>query len=256
MRYLILLISIFQSLPVMASGGEGHGFLWLDHVPGLHGAPNHVVTAILISAILIVTTAIARAQLAKHRKNADGGLIPERKLTFRNFFEIAAENLYKLTENVIGEHEAPHYFPVVATLFVFIFVSNLFGLIPGFLPPTDNLNTTLALGAFVFLYYNFVGLRVHGAAYLKHFLGPILWLAPLLFVIEVVSHVFRPISLALRLRGNIMGDHVVLTIFSDLVPLVVPVIFYGLGLFVAFVQAFVFCLLTMVYISLSTAHDH
>ena len=77
-----------------------------------------------------------------------------------------------------------------------------------------------------------------------------------MLIIELASHVFRPISLALRLRGNIMGDHVVLGVFSDLVPLVLPVIFYGLGLFVAFVQAFVFCLMTMVYISLSTAHDH
>ena len=92
--------------------------------------------------------------------------------------------------------------------------------------------------------------------YLKHFLGPVLWLAPLLLVIEIATHVFRPISLALRLRGNIMGDHVVLGVFSNLVPYLLPVIFYGLGVFVAFVQAFVFCLMTMVYISLSTAHDH
>ncbi len=101
-----------------------------------------------------------------------------------------------------------------------------------------------------------MGLKVNGLAYLKHFLGPVLWLGPLMLIIEIASHVFRPLSLALRLRGNIMGDHVVLSIFSDLVPLVVPMIFYGLGIFVAFVQAFVFCLMTMVYISLSTAHDH
>jgi F-type H+-transporting ATPase subunit a len=118
------------------------------------------------------------------------------------------------------------------------------------------MNTTLALGIFVFLYYNYVGLRANGIGYLKHFLGPMLWLAPLMLIIELASHIFRPLSLALRLRGNIMGDHVVLSVFSGLVPYLLPVIFYGIGVFVAFIQAFVFVLMTMVYISLSTAHDH
>jgi F-type H+-transporting ATPase subunit a len=145
---------------------------------------------------------------------------------------------------------------VIGTLFVFIFASNLLGLIPVFQPATDNMNTTLALGLFVFLYYNYAGFKAHGAAYLKHFLGPVLWLAPLMLVIELASHLFRPLSLALRLRGNILGDHIVLGVFSGLVPYLLPVIFYGLGVFVAFMQAFVFCLMTMVYISLSTSHDH
>jgi F-type H+-transporting ATPase subunit a len=201
-------------------------------------------------------TWVARVQLLRVMQVEDGGLIPESKLTFRNFFEIIAENLYKLTEMVMGEHDAAYYFPAIGTMFLFIFTSNLVGLIPGFLPPTDNLNTTLALGIFVFVYYNYIGLKTHGIAYLKHFLGPLLWLAPLMLVIEIASHVFRPISLAFRLRGNIMGDHVVLHVFSDLVPVLLPVVFYGLGVFVAFIQAFVFCLMTMVYISLSTAHDH
>jgi F-type H+-transporting ATPase subunit a len=167
-----------------------------------------------------------------------------------------AEKLYGLTESVIGHHDAPLYFPVIGSLFVFIFTCNLIGLIPGLLPPTDNMNTTLALGIFVFLYYNYVGLRANGIGYLKHFLGPMLWLAPLMLIIELASHIFRPLSLALRLRGNIMGDHVVLSVFSGLVPYLLPVIFYGIGVFVAFIQAFVFVLMTMVYISLSTAHDH
>lgn len=235
---------------------ESHGFNWLHYVPVLGEYPNHVAMALIVSAILVVTTAIARTQLKSAMAGPDRALVPDSKLTFRNFFEIIAESLYKLTEMIIGHHDAPVYFPVIGTLFVFIFTSNIVGLIPGFLPPTDNLNTTLALGAFVFVYYNFAGLKAHGLAYLKHFLGPILWLAPLMVVIEVASHIFRPLSLALRLRGNIMGDHVVLGVFSSLVPYLLPVIFYGLGVFVAFIQAFVFCLMTMVYISLSTAHDH
>ena len=224
--------------------------------PALEHVANHVVMAVIVSVALMGATLVAGVQLKRAMASADGALIPASRWTFRNFFEVIAESLYKLTESVLGHHDAPHYFPIVGSLFLFIFVSNLIGLVPGFLPPTDNLNTTLALGAFVFIYYNYVGLRVNGLAYLKHFLGPVLWLAPLMLVIEIASHVFRPLSLALRLRGNIMGDHVVLGVFSDLVPLVLPVVFYGLGIFVAFVQAFVFCLMTMVYISMSTAHDH
>lgn len=230
-------------------------FTWLSFI-GLEHYPNHVIMAVFVAVTLVLTTLVARAQLNAVMRTADGGLVPDSKLTYRNFFEIMAEKLYGLTESVIGHHDAPIYFPVIGTLFIFIFFSNLLGLIPGVLPPTDNLNTTLALGLFVFLYYNFAGLKANGLSYLKHFFGPILWLAPLMLIIELASHIFRPLSLALRLRGNIMGDHVVLHVFSGLVPLILPVIFYGLGVFVAFIQAFVFCLMTMVYISLSTAHDH
>jgi F-type H+-transporting ATPase subunit a len=235
---------------------ENQHFTWLSLIPGLDHLPNHVVMASFLAMCLIVLTAVARTRLVHVMRGPDGGVVPEPKLTLRNFFEIIAESLYKLTQNVIGEHEAPVYFPLVGSLFLFIFASNIIGLIPGLLPPTDNLNTTLALGIFVFVYYNFEGLKAHGIGYLKHFLGPVLWLSPLLLVIEFASHIFRPISLALRLRGNIMGDHIVLGVFSELVPWLLPVVFYGLGVFVAFVQAFVFCLMTMVYISLSIAHDH
>src|SRR4051812_47782302 len=235
---------------------EGHGFNWLSLIPGLNQLPLHVATTLVVSAVLLVTTFIARGQLVREMRSSHGGLVPDETMTYKNFFEMIAEALYKLTENVIGHHDAPIYFPVVGSLFVFILTANLVGLIPGLLPPTDNLNTTLALGTFVFFYYNIVGIKHHGLGYLKHFMGPVVWLAPLFVIIEVFSHVFRPISLAFRLRGNIMGDHVVMGVFSSLVPYLVPVIFYGLGVFVAFIQAFVFCLMTMVYISLASSHDH
>jgi F-type H+-transporting ATPase subunit a len=236
---------------------EGHGFQWISHLPVLGHWPNHVAMSIILVALVLAASLVARVQLKSAMGTADGAIIPEPKLTYRNFFEIIAESLYKLTESVIGHHEAPTYFPVIGSLFVFIFVSNLVGLIPGFLPPTDNFNTTLAVGAFVFLYYNYAGIRANGFVnHMKHFLGPVWWLAWLILPIELVSHLFRPLSLALRLRGNIMGDHVVLGVFNNLVgPYFIPVIFYGLGFFVAFVQAFVFCLMTMVYISLSIAHE-
>lgn len=232
-----------------------HSFTWLSLIPGLAHYPSHVVMAVFVATALVLITFIARAQLVARMKTADQGVIPEAKMTFRNFFEIAAEMLYKMTESVIGEHDAPKYFPVIGSIFIFIFVSNLLGLIPGFPASTSDLNTTLALGTFVFVYYNLMGLKEGGLSYIKHFFGPVMWLAPLMLVIEIASHIFRPLSLALRLRGNINGDHVVLGVFNDLTPYFVPTIFYGLGLFVCFVQAFVFSLMTMVYVSLATAHD-
>lgn len=234
---------------------EQHHFSFLDLV-GVPHEYNHVAMAAIVSGGILATTLVARMQLTRAMKTPNGALVPDSKLTYRNFFEIVAEGLYQLTESVMGAHDAPRFYPVMGTLFVFIFVSNIIGLIPGLLPPTSDLNTTLALGLFVFLYYNYAGLRANGLAYLKHFWGPVFWLGPLMLVIEIASHIFRPLSLALRLRGNIDGDHVILGVFSNLVPYGIPVIFYGLGVFVAFIQAFVFCLMTMVYISLSTAHDH
>lgn len=232
-----------------------HSFTWLSLIPGLSHYPQAVVMAIFVSTALVLVTLLARMQLMARLKTADQGVIPEAKMTFRNFFEIVAEMLYKMTESVIGEHDAPKYFPVIGSIFIFIFVSNLMGLIPGFPASTGDLNTTLALGTFVFLYYNAMGLKEGGLGYIKHFFGPVMWLAPLMLVIEIASHIFRPLSLALRLRGNINGDHVVLGVFNDLTPYFIPTIFYGLGLFVCFVQAFVFSLMTMVYVSLATAHD-
>lgn len=232
-----------------------HSFTWLSLIPGLAHYSQPVVMAIFVATALVLVTFLARIQLMARMKTADQGVIPEAKMTFRNFFEIVAEMLYKMTESVIGEHDAPKYFPVIGSIFIFIFVSNLMGLIPGFPASTSDLNTTLALGAFVFIYYNLMGLKEGGLGYIKHFFGPVMWLAPLMLVIEIASHIFRPLSLALRLRGNINGDHVVLGVFNDLTPYFIPTIFYGLGLFVCFVQAFVFSLMTMVYVSLATAHD-
>ena len=151
-------------------------------------------------------------------------------------------------------------FPFIATLFLFIFFSNIIGLVPGFLPPTEYLTTTFALGILTFIYYNYKGCREVGTLnYLKHFAGPMFLLAPLVFPIEILSNLIRPVSLALRLRGNMYGDHIVLSVFTELSPggLIIPIIFLFMGLLVSFIQAYVFTSLTMVYISLATAHhDH
>jgi len=236
-------------------GGGNHGFLWLDQIPGYNPEFNHVYMAGGVAVLLLAGLLVARIQLNAAFRAGDEGLIPEPKLTIRTFFELVSEKLFDLCEQVMGRENAIEFFPLIGSLFLFILVSNLFGLIPGLLPSTEALNTTLGIGLFVFVYYNYVGLKKNGLAYLKHFLGPVIWLSPLMLIIELVSHVVRPISLGIRLRANIFGDHQVLQVFNTNFPYFVPIVFYGMGLFVAFIQSLVFCLMTMVYISLSAAHD-
>jgi F-type H+-transporting ATPase subunit a len=238
------------------------------HFSYYHLLPNgeqlaHVYGAIAVSAVVLGGSLIAARKLKHAALGPERGLVPDSKLTYKNFFEIIAERLYAFVESTMGHHDAQKFFPFIGSLFLFVFISNLSGSIPGFAPPTDNLNTTLALGLTTFLYYNWVGLKSNGPGYLKHFLGPLLPLAPLMFVIELISHCVRPFSLGLRLRGNIAGDHLVLGTFTDLTVAGAPagafgilIPFMALGLFVAFIQAFVFSLLAMIYISLASEHDH
>lgn len=247
---LIAAVFLFAHTPAFASGG----FTWLGGLSHNLHLPEHTVTLVLTSLIVLLLGFIYRLKV-KATKNPT---IPDKGNTFRNFFEAIGEFIYNLTINIMGEKEAKRYFPMVVMIFSFIFINNTIGLIPGFLPPTDNLNTTLALGVFVFIYYNIEGIKAQGlVGHIKHFMGPVWYLAILIFPLELISHSVRPISLGLRLKGNMEGDHLVLSIFSGLVPYLVPIPFYIIGLFVCFMQAFVFTLLTMVYISLATEHhDH
>jgi F-type H+-transporting ATPase subunit a len=210
-----------------------------------------VATTILVAVFLIVLGRVALRRLA----TAGEPLIPDGRVSARDFFEMVTRFVADFAEGMIG-HEGKQYVPFLASLFVFILFSNLIGLVPGFTPPTDSFNTTFALGLVSFVAYNYYGFREQGAAYLKHFLGPVLWLAPLMLVIELFSHVFRPVSLAVRLFGNMFADHVVLGIFTDLTKIGIPVAFYMLGLVVCVIQAFVFTILSLVYIALAVSHDH
>ncbi len=227
-----------------------HDFSWLGLISEKINHENiHVFTAGLVVLFLIIATLLARPRLKKIEER----LVPEAKTSLPNIFEVAVENILGLMEGIIG-HEAKQYFPLIGTIFIYIFLCNAVALIPGFVPPTDNINTNLAISLTVFVYYNYVGIRKQGFKnYLKHFLGPIIWLGPLMLVIELIGHLVRPVSLALRLFGNITGDHLVLGIFSTLTPILVPVIFLALGLFVSFIQAFVFSLLSTIYIGLAVA---
>lgn len=248
-RTFLLILTLLVPTLAMASG-----YTFISHLEHEFHVHQHIITFALVGFLFIMVGTIYRAKLAGI-KNAT---IPDRGITFRNVFEALGQFIYNLARNIMGEEEAKRYFTVIMLLFTFVFANNLIGLIPGFLPPTDNFNTTLALGIFVFLYYNFQGIRAQGfVGHIKHFMGPVWYLAVLIFPIEIISHTVRPLSLGLRLKGNMEGDHLVLSIFSGLIPYIVPIPFYVIGLFVCFMQAFVFTLLTMVYISLATAHhDH
>jgi len=155
----------------------------------------------------------------------------------------------------MGEHNAQRYLSLIGTLAFFIFFSNVLGLIPGFAPPTATLKTNLAIAGFVFVMTHVLGVREHGIKYFKHFLGPVLWLSPLMLAIELISHIARPVSLSLRLMGNILADHKVVFSFFTLVPILVPVPFLLLGVLVCVIQTLVFVILTMVYISMAVAHE-
>jgi F-type H+-transporting ATPase subunit a len=257
------IIAFLGSLTSSAFASEG--FTWLSKFAQATGIEEafhqkqiehfeHVLTFILVGVILLVAGVVYRKKTA----NLEAAAVPERGITFRNIAEMYGSFIMTQCRAVLGEKEGPKYFPFVATIFILIFLSNAIGLIPGFLPPTESINTTLALGVFSFLYFNIKGCKEAGTLnYLKHFAGPLWYMAVLIFPIEIISVCIRPISLALRLYGNMYGDHTVLGTFSNLAPLGVPVVFMLLGLLVSFIQAYVFIMLSMVYVSLATAHqDH
>ena len=177
----------------------------------------------------------------------------EKPKTGQHILELLIEGINKFQGDIIG-HDGHKYISVCGTFFVMILLSNLMAFVPGFMPPTGHIIVTISFGLCAFFAYNAIGLYKQGAGYIKHFFGPMAALAILFFPIEIVSHISRPMSLGIRLFGNIFGDHMVGTIFTSLVPIVIPVPFILLGLFVSFMQAFVFALLSMIYIAGAVEH--
>ena len=217
-----------------------------------HFQIDHVMGALLVVLFLFFG---ATRYAAAVGGAGDAGLVPPPRFGLRNLFEMLSDTIFGLMVSVMGEKEAKRYLPLVGSLFLFILFSNLLSLIPGFLPPTDTLKTNLALSLMVFLLTHIFGVRAHGVAYFKHFLGPLWWLAPLMLPIEIISHIARPVSLAMRLLGNIAADHAVVLSFFAVIPFLVPVPFPVMGVFVSVVQAVVFSLLTTVYIGSAVAHE-
>ena len=217
-----------------------------------HFQLDHVLGGLLVMVFLIFGASRYATAVGG---SGDAGLVPPPRFGLRNLFEMLSDTIFNLMASVMGEKSARRYLPLIGTLFLFILFSNLLALIPGFLPPTDTLKTNLALSVLVFLLTHVFGVREHGLKYFKHFMGPVWWLAWLMIPIEIVSHIARPISLAMRLLGNIAADHAVVLAFFAIMPLLVPVPFLIMGVFVSVVQAVVFSLLSTVYISQAVAHE-
>jgi F-type H+-transporting ATPase subunit a len=217
------------------------------------GRYDHVLGAILV--VLFLTFAAYKIKGNLSKKNS---ILPDERLSLRNVFEILTlDFLLDLFTSIMGSREkAKRYFSLLGSAFFFILFSNILGLIPGFLPPTGNYNTPVACALVIFVMYNYYGFKENGIGYLKHFMGPMIYIAPLMMIIEFISHLVRPLSLSLRLFWNMTGDHLVLGIFTNLTHFVIPAIFIALGLFVSFLQAFIFTVLSAIYIALSVAHEH
>jgi F-type H+-transporting ATPase subunit a len=174
----------------------------------------------------------------------------------QNVFEILISGIEEFMVDVTGE-EGRWLFPIAGTVFIYIFSCNIIGLIPGFYPPTASLNTTLSCALTVVIFTHILGVKYHGAGYIKHFLGPVWWMAPIIFPIEVIGHLARILSLTFRLFGNMMGHELVLGILFLLAgAFFAPLPIMVLGIFVALVQAFVFFLLSIMYFTGAMEHAH
>lgn len=217
-----------------------------------HFTLTHVLEAMLVAAFLIFGAFAYKGAVSRGGRDA---VVPPARFNLRNLFEMFTDGVLSTMEGVMGKKNAVKYLPFIGSLAFFIFFCNALALLPGFAPPTDTLKTNLALAMLVFLATHYFGVKEHGIKYFKHFLGPIPWLAPLMLPIELISHIARPMSLAMRLMGNMASDHKVVFTFTALVPLIVPIPFLVLGTLVVIVQTLVFCLLSMVYISMAVAHD-
>jgi len=221
---------------------------------------SHVLGLIFVMALISVIVLMAHRKL----RNAEAALVPDATLTTSSFIEMLGSAVYGMMADIMGPKAAKFFLPLIGTCAFLIFFSNAIGLIPGLLPPTENLNTTLACAVVIFLATHIFGVKEHGLAYFKHFFGPIIkWYALplmiLMFFIEVISHLVRPLSLSIRLMANIFADHVVIGVFLGLLGslalfIPIPAIFMLLGCVVVVVQTLVFCILSTVYISMAIEH--
>ena len=204
----------------------------------------HVVYSWLVMAVLIIAGIMATKSIS---------MVPEKA---QNVFEIIISGIEEFMVENTGE-EGRWFFPIIATIFIYIFISNLSGLIPGFFPPTASINTPLSCALVVFVFTHFIGIKYHGAGYIKHFMGPVWWMVPIILPIELIGHMARVLSLTFRLFGNMMGHELVLGILFMLAGFfLAPLPIMAMGVFVALVQAFVFFLLSIMYFQGAMEHAH
>jgi len=209
------------------------------------GLPIHTILMVYIIIGLCVFSLLVRGTFK---------LVPNQ---MQSILELVADSFMKMVDENMG-HKGRKYFPFILTMAVFIFICNAMGMIPGLLPPTANLNVTAGLALVVFFMTHIIGVKEHGFKYIKHFMGPVWWLAPLMLIIEIIGHFARPLSLALRLFGNMMGHEQIVGVLLILMPIAYPLLAVStmLGILVIFIQSFIFALLSMLYLggALEEAH--
>jgi len=205
---------------------------------------DFIVMQLLVVASLMLLFALLRPKLS-----------PDKPGKFQQIFELLYEFVRDQAEDQVG-HTAYRYLPYFGVILLYVLSSNLIGLIPCFESPTMNPSVTAGCALSTFAYYNLKGLQVNGIRYLGHFAGPLWWLAPLMFPIEIISHLARILSLTVRLYANIFAGEQVTMVFLGLTKFGPPVIFMGLHIFVGVVQAYIFMLLAMVYVGGAVAHEH
>ncbi len=225
--------------------GSLYGLFGYTYVPGHMVIPEHVTFAVVIFLFCALFFPIVGRSFSLEKPGKA-----------QQILELVVEFLNGQLEEVIG-HGAKKYLPMVATIGIFILLMNLCGQVPGFASPTSSINVTVGCALVVFLYYNYLGVRKQGlVSYLKHFAGPVPLMAPLMIPIEIISHLARPFSLSVRLFANIFGEHQVAAVFFALVPFILPLPIMALGVFASFLQAFIFMVLTMIYIAGAVSEEH
>lgn len=224
----------------------GKGFI-------LHGAPDWhdfepIITSALVGLVLIAISLRVRSRLA----NIEDAVIPDDRLTLRTFMEVFLGYFYDLAKSVMDAERAKKYFPVIGGSACFVFFANVVALLPGFPVCTSSLSITTGSALVVFVLFNLYGIKENGWNYIKHLAGPAWYLAPLIFLIELISLCVRPVTLAVRLMLNMAVDHLIVAIFLGLVGVLVPLPAMMITIVVVVVQTLVFTLLTSIYIGLAT----
>jgi F-type H+-transporting ATPase subunit a len=222
-----------------------YGWLGQKYEPAEKVFPDHVVFALLVFFFCLIVFPLMRRSFSMEKPGK-----------IQQMMELTVGFLNSQLEEIVG-HGSRKFLPMVGTLGVFILFMNLIGMIPGFLSPTSNINVTAGCAITVFLYYNYVGFKHNGVLkYLKQFAGPVWWLSPLMIPIEIISQLARPFSLSVRLFANIFGEDLIILVFFGLLPLILPLPIMALSLFTSFLQAFIFMVLTMIYLQGAVAEEH
>lgn len=230
-----------------ALAGPANALLNAIHFPAQD--PNNPWSDWMVCQILVVLFVLIFFGVLRTRLSVDHpGKI-------QHSLELVYDFIHASAEEVVG-HDGPKYMAFFGTIFLFILFMNLIGLIPGFDSPTMYPMVPLGMAVATFLFYHAAGIRANGPGYIKQFMGPMIWLAPLVLVIEIISHFARPLSLTVRLFANMFAGEQVYLTFIALTKIIVPVIFIGLHLFVSFLQAYIFMVLAMVYVGGAVSHEH